>query len=78
MVDDSTDAILVETMIILANKLGIKIIATGVENQEQLDLLGLLDQKCRYAQGNYFSRPLPLEDFEQFMKIQNKLGTYMK
>jgi diguanylate cyclase (GGDEF)-like protein/PAS domain S-box-containing protein len=78
MVDDSTDAILVETMIILANKLGIKIVATGVENQEQLDLLGLLDQKCRYAQGNYFSRPLPLEDFEQFMKIQNKLGTYMK
>lgn len=78
MTGDPTDAILVETIIILANKLGIRIIATGVENQEQLGLLGQLDQQCRYAQGNYFSKPLSLYEFEQFMKIQNKIGSYLK
>jgi len=69
MLSDPTHAILVETMIILANKLGIKVVATGVENQQQLDLL---DQQCRYAQGYFFSKPLPLEEFEQFIKTQEK------
>ncbi len=78
MTSNPTDAILVETIIILANKLNIRIIATGVENQEQLELLGQLDQQCRYAQGNHFSKPLSLDEFEQFMKIQNKLGSYLK
>lgn len=70
MMTDPTHAILVETIIILANKLGIKVVATGVENQRQLDQL---DQQCRYAQGYYFSKPLPLVEFEQFIKEQNKV-----
>jgi EAL domain-containing protein (putative c-di-GMP-specific phosphodiesterase class I) len=37
--DNPTNAILVETIIILANKLGIKVIATGVENEEQIFFL---------------------------------------
>lgn len=69
MVDDSTNAILVETIIILANKLGIKVIATGVENQNQL---ALLKNQCRYAQGYYFSKPLPLNEFEDYVKVQNQ------
>ena len=69
MIDDPTNAILVETIILLANKLGIKVIATGVENKEQL---ALLKQQCRYVQGYYFSKPLPLSEFEAFMEIQNR------
>ncbi len=68
MIDDPTNAILVETIITLANKLGIKVIATGVENQQQL---ALLNPQCRYAQGYYFSKPLPLNEFEKFIKIHN-------
>lgn len=70
MIDDPTNAILVETIVLLANKLGIKVIATGVENKEQL---ALLKQQCRYAQGYYFSKPLPLPEFEVFMEIQNSM-----
>jgi len=70
MIDDPTNAIFVETIIILANKLGIKIIATGVENQQQLDLL---EHQCRYAQGYFFSKPLALKEFEAFIKRQNKM-----
>ncbi len=70
MVDDSTYSILVETIIILANKLGIKVVATGVESKEQLELL---HQQCRYVQGYYFSNPLPLNEFENFVKQKNKI-----
>ncbi len=69
MINDPTNAILVETIITLANKLGIKVIATGVEKQEQL---ALLNRQCRYAQGYYFSKPLPLNEFEEFIKIHNQ------
>ena len=70
MLDDPTNAILVETIVVLANKLGIKVIATGVENQQQL---ALLEQKCRYVQGYYFSKPLPLNEFEKFLKVHNQM-----
>ncbi len=68
MLDDPAHAILVETIISLANKLGIKVIATGIENQQQLSLL---NRQCRYVQGYYFSKPLPLKEFEEFIKIRN-------
>lgn len=70
MADDPTHAIFVETIILLANKLGIKVIATGIENQKQL---ALLKQQCRYAQGYFFSKPLPFDEFITYTKIQNQL-----
>lgn len=70
MVDDPVNAILVETFVTLANKLGIKVIATGIESEEQLDML---NQQCRYAQGYYFSKPLPLNEFEEFIKAKNQV-----
>ncbi|WP_051906786.1 EAL domain-containing response regulator [Methylomarinum vadi] len=69
MLDDPANAILVETIVSLANKLGIKVIATGVENQRQL---ALLNHQCRYAQGYYFSRPLSLSEFEDFVRMKNR------
>jgi len=68
MTEDKTSVILVEAIVALANKLGIKVIATGVENQEQL---ALLNNRCRYAQGYYFSKPLPFNEFEEYVKVQN-------
>jgi len=72
MLNDSTNAILVETIIILAHKLGIKVIATGVENKEQL---ALLNQECRYAQGFYFSKPLPFNEFKKYIGRQHPAST---
>ena len=70
MLEDPTNAIFVETIIILANKLGIKVIATGVENKQQL---AMLKHQCRYVQGYYFSKPLPLSEFESYIRKQNQI-----
>ena len=67
MLENSTNAVLVETIVFLANKLGIKVIATCVENKEQL---ALLSEQCRFAQGYYFSRPLTLIEFEGYIEGQ--------
>lgn len=52
---------LCESIIVMAHKLGIKVIAEGVETEAQRD--ALKDMGCDYAQGYLFSKPLPLDDF---------------
>ncbi len=69
MLEDPANAIMVETIVSLANKLGIKVIATGVENRRQLELL---NHQCRYVQGYYFSKPLSLPEFEDFVRTKNR------
>jgi len=65
ILDDPTNAVLVETIITLANKLNIKVIATGVENEEQL---AILNKSCRYAQGYHFCKPLPFDQFVKYIE----------
>ncbi|MDF1646983.1 MAG: EAL domain-containing protein [Legionellaceae bacterium] len=62
----SNDHLILLSTIELAHNLGIKVIAEGVEDKEQLDFL--TKNKCDYAQGYYLSRPLLLEDAIQFIK----------
>ena len=50
---------IVKAMIELTHALGLKVIAEGVETSEQL--AQLRNMKCDFAQGNYFSGPLPSE-----------------
>ncbi len=59
----SDDMALCEAIIVMAHKLGIKVIAEGVETEAQRQLLA--DSKCDFAQGYLFSRPVPPEEFEQ-------------
>jgi EAL domain-containing protein (putative c-di-GMP-specific phosphodiesterase class I) len=54
-----------EAIIVMAHKLGLKVIAEGIETAEQRDLL--LAAGCDYGQGYLFSRPLPPEDFEKLL-----------
>jgi EAL domain-containing protein (putative c-di-GMP-specific phosphodiesterase class I) len=61
---DPADAAIAKTIITLANSLGVSVIAEGVESNEQRDFLA--HQGCHVYQGYLFSRPLPVEDFEQF------------
>ncbi len=51
---------IVRTIIDLAHNLGLEVIAEGVETREQMDILR--DLGCEYAQGYYYSRPLPPRD----------------
>ncbi|MDD2742715.1 MAG: EAL domain-containing protein [Rhodocyclaceae bacterium] len=62
---DSSDMALSEAIIVMAHKLGLKVIAEGVETVEQSDLLRSVG--CDYAQGYLFSQALSPEAFEQFL-----------
>ena len=55
-----------ETIILMALKLGLKVIAQGVETVEQRDWLKAAE--CDYAQGFLFSEPVPSQDFEILLK----------
>ena len=50
----------------LADQLDMILLAEGVETQEQVDFLRSIG--CDLVQGYYFSKPLPLEEFEQYAK----------
>ena len=58
----SDELALCEAIIVMAHKLDMKVIAEGVETQQQHDLLKAID--CDYAQGNLFSTPLPAHGFD--------------
>ncbi len=60
MATDPGDLAIVEAIIVMAHKLGLKVIAEGVETVEQRDLL--LAAGCDYGQGYLFARPLPVAD----------------
>jgi diguanylate cyclase (GGDEF)-like protein/PAS domain S-box-containing protein len=61
---DSNDASIARTIVTLANSLGLGVIAEGVETEAQRDFLA--SSGCHAYQGYYFSRPLPIDDFEAF------------
>ena len=62
---DSHDAAIVETIVALAKNLGLGVIAEGVETEQQRSFLA--SAGCQAYQGYFFSRPLPLEAFEEFV-----------
>lgn len=63
----SDDMALCEAIIVMAHKLGIKVIAEGVETAEQRDLL--IAANCDYGQGYLFSRPVPAQEFEKLLQV---------
>jgi EAL domain-containing protein (putative c-di-GMP-specific phosphodiesterase class I) len=62
---NSNNLVLCEAMIIMAHKLNIKVIAEGVETNQQRDLL--YKAGCDYAQGYLFSKPIPAEEFSKLL-----------
>lgn len=62
---DKNDAVLIRTIIGMAANLNLQVIAEGVETEEQL--AALTEMGCRAYQGYYFSKPVPVSDFEQML-----------
>src|SRR5450830_1226728 len=62
---DSEDYALCEAIIVMAHKLEMKVIAEGVETEEQKALLAAAG--CDYGQGYLFAKPLSMADFESFI-----------
>ena len=61
--DLSRSNLIVGDTIALAKKLGMRIVAEGIETREQVDFLAQKD--CDLIQGFYFSKPLPVNEFEE-------------
>jgi EAL domain-containing protein (putative c-di-GMP-specific phosphodiesterase class I) len=66
LLDDPNDAVIAKTIVALARALGLGVVAEGVELAEQRDVLETFG--CDNYQGYFFSRPLPLPQFEEFVR----------
>ncbi|WP_281984626.1 putative bifunctional diguanylate cyclase/phosphodiesterase [Azonexus hydrophilus] len=69
---DKDDAAIAHAVIAMAHKLGIKVIAEGVETRDQLRLLS--EFSCDEIQGYLFSRPVPVGEFSLMLGKQRSLG----
>jgi len=65
LMDDEGDQAIVASTITLANKLGLKVLAEGVEDERQL--AWLQDAGCDEIQGYHFSRPIPASEFVKLL-----------
>ncbi len=66
LTEDSTNLALCKAMVKMAHALDIEVIAEGIEQEEQRDLLHAMG--CDYGQGFYFSAPVVVEHFEAFLE----------
>jgi diguanylate cyclase (GGDEF)-like protein/PAS domain S-box-containing protein len=65
---DKYSAAITKTILSLGKSLNMKVIAEGVETEPQRECLASLG--CHHYQGYLFSRPLPLEEFEEFVRAR--------
>jgi len=66
-IDSASDSdSICKAIIALAHGLGMKVIAEGVETEEQIQHLHFLD--CEEIQGFFFARPMPVAELEAFLK----------
>lgn len=61
----STEFSLCRAIIMMAHELGMKVVAEGIETEQQRDLL--VAAACDYGQGYWFARPMSAVDFEAFI-----------
>ncbi|MGD8419771.1 MAG: bifunctional diguanylate cyclase/phosphodiesterase, partial [Gammaproteobacteria bacterium] len=57
----SSNAVIVDTIILMAQQLDLEVVAEGIETRAELDYL--LDRECGTFQGFFFSEPVPIDQF---------------
>jgi len=72
IVSDPNSAIIAVSIIGLAHRMGLKVVAEGVEAESQLGYLAM--QGCDFMQGFLFSRPLPAEAFAELLRSGRALA----
>jgi len=65
ILSNDRESAIVEAMIDLSHKLGIKVVAEGVEEKQQAAFL--VEKKCDFIQGFYFSKPMPIHELDAYL-----------
>jgi polar amino acid transport system substrate-binding protein len=60
------DQRIVKAMIELAHNIGMKIVVEGIENEKMFKMIA--SYECDYMQGYYFSKPLPVFEFQKLLR----------
>ena len=58
---------ILKDIVSMAHRMHLEVVAEGVETRDQMERLQACG--CDYAQGYYFSKPLPREEFEKLLKV---------
>jgi EAL domain-containing protein (putative c-di-GMP-specific phosphodiesterase class I) len=69
--NDVDDATIVRTVIALGHNLGLKVVAEGVETEQQLEFLRA--NHCDELQGYYFGMPMPVDEFVEVLRAGETL-----
>lgn len=69
--DDVDDAAIIVAIIAMGKKLGLRVVAEGVETRAQMDFL--TRHECDEMQGFFYSRPLPPDAFVHFLREQKSV-----
>ena len=71
LMSDNDDAAIAEAILAMAKSLGLKVTAEGVEVDAQHQFF--VEKQCDNAQGYLYSKPMPIQDFNQFMSTNKKI-----
>jgi diguanylate cyclase (GGDEF)-like protein/PAS domain S-box-containing protein len=63
------DTAILRALIVMAHSLGLKVIAEGVETSVQASFLE--SERCEEVQGFLYAKPLPIDDFEAFLRARS-------
>lgn len=66
---DNYSSEFLQVMVDMIKKLGFRVLAEGVETEEQVKMLKKAG--CRFAQGFYYARPMPIDDFLAFLETHS-------
>lgn len=73
-ISDLRGSAILSTVVGMAQRLKLPIIAEGIETMEQAQ--SLLDMGCQWMQGYYFARPMPMKDFLELMDTTPNSGAH--
>lgn len=73
---DPNDEAVMRSIINLAHQFNLSVIAEGIEKQEQLDFLCALG--CDEIQGYFYARPLPEDEFVEFVRANGHVSSQHK